>query len=98
MHAIHLTPIVAALALAFSAGVHGANLSETYREALAHDAQYASARASYRATQEKLPQARAGLLPSVSADAYIRRNDVESSLPGGDGRFTSDGVSATAAT
>ena len=97
MHATHLTSLVAALALVFSAGVQSANLSETYRSALAHDAQYASARASYRATQEKLPQARAGLLPSVSADAYVRRNDVESTLPGGDARFTSDGFSATAA-
>ena len=97
MHAIHVTPLVVALALVFSGGVHGANLSESYRDALAYDAQYASARASYRATQEKLPQARAGLLPSVSADAYVRRNDVESSLLGGDARFTSDGVSAVAA-
>ena len=96
MHPTHFTPLAAVLTLIFSAGAHGANLSETYSNALAYDAQYASARASYRATQEKLPQARAGLLPSVSGDAYVRGNDVESSLPGGDKRFISDGVSATA--
>ena len=97
MHALHVTRLAGALALVFCGGAHSANLSESYRDALAYDAQYASARASYRATQEKLPQARAGLLPNVSADAYVRRNDVKSSLPGGDARFTSDGVSATAA-
>ena len=97
MHALHVTRLASALALVFSSGAHSVNLSESYRDALAYDAQYASARASYRATQEKLPQARAGLLPNVSADAYVRRNDVKSSLPGGDARFTSDGVSATAA-
>ena len=92
-----LTPVFLALGLVFSGGVSGATLSDVYRDALVYDAQYASARATYRAVQEKLPQARAGLLPNVSGDAYLRRNDVESTLPGGDARFTSDGVSASAA-
>jgi len=97
MHRPQLTRLIAALTLVFSGAAHSANLSETYQDALAYDAQYASARASYRANMEKLPQARAGLLPTVSADAYLRRNDVKSTLPGGDARFTSDGLSATAA-
>jgi outer membrane protein len=94
---IHLPRLILALGLAFCGSAHSTNLSESYRDALAYDAQYASARASYRANLEKLPQARAGLLPNVSADAYLRRNDVQSTLPGGDARFTSDGLSATAA-
>jgi len=97
MHALHLTPLIAALALVFSAGAHSANLTDSYQDALAYDAQYAAARASYRAGQEKLPQARAGLLPNVSGDAYLRRSDIESTLPGGDARFTSDGLSVSAA-
>ena len=91
------TRLILALGLAFSGAVSSATLSDVYRDALGYDAQYASARASYRAVQEKLPQARAGLLPNVSADAYLRRNDVKSTLPGGDARFTSDGMSASAA-
>ena len=97
MHVLHTTRLIAALGLVFSGAVFSANLSEIYQDALTYDAQYASARASYRAGLEKLPQARAGLLPNVSADAYLRRNDVESTLPGGDARFTSDGMSASAA-
>lgn len=97
MHAPTVTRFILALGWLVSGGVSAATLSEVYRDALGYDAQYASARASYRAVQEKLPQARAGLLPNVSADAYLRRNDIESTLPGGDARFTSDGVSASAA-
>ena len=97
MHAQPTIRLILALGWVFSGGVSGATLSDVYRDALVYDAQYASARASYRAVQEKLPQARAGLLPNVSADAYLRRNDVKSTLPGGDARFTSDGISASAA-
>jgi outer membrane protein len=41
------------------------SLIETYREALEHDTQYKIARHAYTATQEKLPQGRAALLPSI---------------------------------
>ena len=81
MHVIYVKRLVVALGLVLSSGVHSANLTDSYRDALVYDAQYASARASYRANLEKLPQARAGLLPTVSADAYLRRNDVKSTLP-----------------
>ena len=97
MHTPSVTRLILALGWVFCGGASAATLSEVYRDALGYDAQYASARASYRAVQEKLPQARAGLRPNVSADAYVRRNDIESTLPGGDARFTSDGMSASAA-
>ena len=42
------------------------DLLEIYREALANDPTLASARANWEATQEVVPQARAGLLPSVT--------------------------------
>jgi outer membrane protein len=91
------TILCAALALAFSAHGHAENLSDVYRDALGYDAQYASARASYQAGLEKLPQARAGLLPNVSLDANVHGNDVKSTLPNGDSRFTSNGYSVNAA-
>ena len=97
MHALQVSRLIAAWGLAFSASAQSATLSEVYRDAYAYDAQYASARASYQAVLEKLPQARAGLRPNVSGDAYLRRNDVVSTLPGGDAKFTSDGLSIRAA-
>ena len=56
-----------AAALAAAAPVASAeDLLQVYREALANDPILASARASWEATQEAVPQARAGLLPSVT--------------------------------
>ncbi len=42
------------------------DLLQVYREAVANDPTLASARATWEATQEVVPQARAGLLPSVT--------------------------------
>jgi len=57
-----------ALAATFAAGgAAGEDLLQIYREAQKSDPQLAAARASWDATQEKVPQARAGLLPSISA-------------------------------
>ncbi|MCC8997487.1 MAG: TolC family outer membrane protein [Nitrosomonas sp.] len=54
------------------------DLIGVYREALAHDAQYRSARALYEATQEKTTQGRAGFLPNIafSANRNIQQIDV----------------------
>jgi outer membrane protein len=46
--------------------LQAANLMDVYHEALMQDAQYRSARAAYQATQEKLPQGRAGFLPNIT--------------------------------
>ncbi len=46
--------------------VRAEDLVQIYREAIANDPTLASARASWEATQELVPQARAGLLPSVT--------------------------------
>lgn len=55
-----------------------ADLMAVYRDALAYDAQYAAARASLDAGREKLPQGRAGLLPTVGLAASSVWNDVDS--------------------
>lgn len=59
--------------------VQAADLLQIYREAREHDAQYAAARATFVAAQERIPQGRAGLLPvvnftGVGQDQYIDTN------------------------
>lgn len=98
---MHIKPLVFALGLALLpvTGVpaaHAANLSDVYRDALAYDAQYAAARAALKAGQEKTAQGRAGLLPQVSANGNLRYNDVDSSLPGGDAEYDSNGIGINA--
>jgi outer membrane protein len=56
---------------------HAENVLDVYRLALANDARFKAAEATYRADQEKLPQARAALLPSINAQADANRRDVE---------------------
>ena len=59
-----------------------ADLLEVYRDALANDSSFAAARAKLQAGQERVVQARAGLLPSVGASANLNWNHVDSSLIG----------------
>jgi len=54
---------VSLLALLHVPAAAGADLLQVYRDAQANDAQFASARSQLLATRERLPQARAGLLP-----------------------------------
>jgi outer membrane protein len=82
-----LLPLVAGAALAatFAAGTAAAEeLLQIYREAQKSDPQLASARASWEATQEKVPQARAGLLPSVSASGAANVNQYNFWAGGGE--------------
>lgn len=57
--------------------LYAADLMEIYREALEQDAQYSSARATHQAAQERLPQGRAGLLPTVTFSGVRRRQFIE---------------------
>ena len=57
--------------------LHAADLMEVYREALEQDAQYSSARAAHQAAQEKLPQGRAGLLPTLTLSGVRRRQLID---------------------
>ncbi len=52
--------------------LHAADLMDIYRQALEEDAQYSAARAAHMAAQERLPQGRAGLLPTLSL-AFVKR-------------------------
>lgn len=63
--------------LAVAASAAAADLADLYRLARDSDAAYASARASWAAAQEKLPQGRAGLLPAASLSAFTQYNDRE---------------------
>ena len=56
---------VLAVALALSQPAWAVDLMDIYREARSQDATFASAQAAYQAGLEKLPQGRAGLLPSL---------------------------------
>jgi len=78
-----------------------ADLVGTYRDALEQDAQFASARASYLAGLEKLPQARAGILPSINLSANTALNERDlafrNNTPGGgESRYNANGYSVTA--
>lgn len=76
----HLLPLALSLGLGLPA--HAADLLEIYRQALSQDAVYASARATWQAGQEKLPQGRALLLPSVNLSGNTTYNDIDVRLRG----------------
>lgn len=54
------------------------DLLTAYRDALTYDAQYTAARANREAGIEKLPQARASLLPTLQASANSQMNEQDS--------------------
>ncbi len=71
------------VALAFSGSAliaQAADLLQVYRDAAAWDAQYAAARAARDAGLEKLPQGRAGLLPSIGLAANTTWNESDTTL------------------
>jgi outer membrane protein len=65
-----------------AASAHAADLLQVYRDALANDATYASARATRDAGLENLPQGLAQILPSVSATAFTQYNVVDIDVRG----------------
>ena len=88
------TLVFVALLLALPALAGNANLSTVYQLARENDAEYAAARQSFKAGQEKIPQGRAGLLPTVNLGANARYNESRSSIsPSTD--YGSQGVSLT---
>ena len=56
---------------------YGADLMAVYRDAVAYDAQFASARAALEAGREKLPQGRAGLMPTVGLASSTTWSDTD---------------------
>jgi outer membrane protein len=76
--------LVIALIAALGAGTAaGADLVSIYREAVASDAQFASARASFLAGQEKIAQGKAGLLPQLTANANLNYTNLDARFIGG---------------
>ena len=70
--------IASAVACCISAGAWANDLLTAYNDALGYDAQYIAARASHDAGLERLPQARAGLLPTLTANANTMSNRQDS--------------------
>jgi outer membrane protein len=76
---IQVRKTILTLALAGSAlNAWSADLLQVYHDAADFDAQYAAARAARNAGIEKLPQGRAGLLPTIGLSANTTWNDIES--------------------
>jgi outer membrane protein len=67
------------LLLALSSQLFAADFASVYRAATENDSVFAEARAKLEAAQEKIPQGRAGLLPTValSGNSMHNREDVE---------------------
>lgn len=74
--------LIAASLLSYN--VQAVDLLQIYKEALADDAQFASARATLAAGQEKLPQARAGLLPTIGLGGSYNRTGQDATALGVD--------------
>ncbi len=93
-------PIFLAL-LTFSQPLLAADLLQTYREARANDAVYASALATRDAGRENLPQGLALLLPTIAANASTQMNYVDITFRGNlpsserEGNTNSYGVTLT---
>ncbi len=97
---MRLKPLIALLVgLSVSSSPYAADLLQVYRDALSNDAAYASARAAWTASREKLPQGRALLLPGVSFGANTTYNDREinfrSGAPSAVGQFNSNGYNVS---
>jgi outer membrane protein len=75
-----LAALIAGTFLSFNA--HATDLLQVYKEALANDAQYASARAARAAGEQKVVQGRAGLLPTIGAGGSYNRSDLDASSGG----------------
>jgi outer membrane protein len=72
-------PLIAVLIASafFSIQAQAVDLLQVYQQAVANDSQYASARASLAAGQERVPQGRAGLLPTVALQGSNTRDGRE---------------------
>ena len=90
-------PVMAALLAGafFSLNAHATDLLQIYKDALANDAQYASARAALTAGQEKSVQGRSGLLPGVSLSGSDTKTRTETQLDAVSGERTLNGYSNT---
>lgn len=96
MRRVNLTRWLLALVLPLGSA-QGADILEIFKQAQSGDAVYASARSAWVAAQEKLPQARSGLLPSLSLNASTQWNNRiitfrDPSITGSHSRFNSNSL------
>ncbi|MFC5551444.1 TolC family outer membrane protein [Massilia aerilata] len=84
-------PLIAVLLASafFSLNAQAADLLQVYQQALANDATYASARASAAVGRERVPQGRAGLLPTIGVVGNVTRAKGEST-PWNNGAIITD--------
>ena len=75
-----LAVVAATSGLAWAAPAAALDLMQAWREALANDTQVASARAQLEAIRERVPQARAALLPQVGAGATVAEQYVDTNV------------------
>jgi outer membrane protein len=80
MHKRLLGLAAAALCCGALGSANAEDLLQIYREALANDPTYAAARATWAASQQALPQARAGLLPVLSLLGNANHQDFRENL------------------
>ncbi len=98
-----LTKVAASvlLALGIQTQAQSADLLDTYRAAQSQDPVFAAARAARQAGQEKLPQGRSQLLPSVNLSANSTFNDINTQykgatvFPSGVKRYNSHGYTVS---
>jgi outer membrane protein len=96
-----IRPLVLAMLLVTGNWAQAADLLQTYHAALENDPVFAAARAKQMAAQEKLPQGRALLLPSVNVNANTTYNDQNVQylgafpFPNGNFSFNSNGYGVT---
>lgn len=77
--AVRAAAVAVALAL-LACPVAAEDLLQVYREAQRQDPTIAAARSQWEATQERVPQARAGLLPQVTAAGQANGNTYDATL------------------
>lgn len=88
---------VSVIVLLLCAPARAEGLLSVYRLAVINDPVFGAAEASYKATQQRVPQARASFLPNLSATAGLNRNSEEVvtdnpifSRPAGQASYRSD--------
>lgn len=86
-----LAAVLGVVALLLALPAHAASLAEIVQLARANDPQFSAAQAAAEAQRERLPQARALLLPSVSLGASANRNETDATLLGGSTPFLQPG-------
>lgn len=80
--------IAGLVGLAQLPAAHGLDLLGAYRLALVNDANFLAAQSAAEAAREAIPQARAGLLPSIGYSKSRSQNDTEATAQGLTGPIT----------